>query len=144
MVPTLDISVNHDGGPFIAGQSYNLTCTVTLENATRTPTVEWLDPNNNPLHSRSEITVADTVTVNCSTYTSTLHFTALRTSDGGQYSCQATLGALNTTAAVNVTVRSKNIVSSRVSSGLTFCSIKMSFSPLYGTCCTRPIHYMYL
>ena len=111
VVPALDIMISHDGGPFIAGQSYNLTCTVTLENATRTPTVGWLDPNNNPLHSRSEITVGDTVTVNCSTYTSTLHFTALRTSDGGQYSCQATLGALNTIAAVNITVQSKNLLS---------------------------------
>ena len=111
MVPTLDITISHGGGPFIAGQSYNLTCTVTLENAAGTPSVEWLDPNNNPLHNNGNITVGDTVTVHCSTYTTTLHFTTLRTSHGGQYSCQATLGVVNNTAAVNITVLSKSILS---------------------------------
>ena len=142
MVPTLDISVSHDGGSFIAGQSYNLTCTVTLENVTRVPTVEWLDPNNNPLHSSSNITVGDTVAVNCSTYTTTLQFTTLHTS--GQYNCQATLGALSNTAAVNFTVRSKNIVSSHVCSGLTFCSISMSIFPLYVHVTTDLFIIMYI
>ena len=116
MVPTLDIMINHGGGPFIAGQSYNLTCTVTLKNTTRTPTVEWLDPNNNPLRSNSDITVGDIVTVNCSTYITALQFTILHTSHSGQYSCQATLGAVNNTAAVNITVQSKNILSFHVCS----------------------------
>ena len=110
VVPTVNI-ITSDTGPFIAGQSYNLTCTVTLENTTRTPTVEWLDPSNNQLHSRSNITVANTVAVNCSTYITTLHFTTLHTSHGGQYSCQATLGAVNSIAAVNITVQSKNLLS---------------------------------
>ena len=107
----MDIIITHGGGPFIAGQSYNLTCTVTLENTTRTPTVGWLDPNNNPLPNSSDITVGDTVSVNCSTYTTTLQFTTLRTFHGGQYSCQATLGAVNNTAAVNITVLSKSALS---------------------------------
>ena len=111
MVPTLDISISHDGGPFIAGQSYNLTCTVTLENATGVPTVEWLDPNNNPLSSGSNITVGKTVAVNCSTYITTLYFSSLYTSHGGQYSCQATLGAVNNTATTNITVLSKRALS---------------------------------
>ena len=111
VVPTLDITISHDGGVFIAGQSYNLTCTVTLENVIGIPIAEWLDPNNNTLHSSSDITVGDTVTVNCSTYTTTLQFTTLRTSHGGQYSCQATLGAVNNTAAVNITVLSKSMQS---------------------------------
>ena len=114
VIPTVDIIITHDGGPFITGQSYNLTCTVTLENTTGTPTVEWLDPNNNPRHSSSDITVGDTVRVNCSTYTTTLQFTTLRTSHGGQYSCQATLGAVNNTAAVNITVLSKSMQSFHV------------------------------
>ena len=110
VVPTVN-TITSDTGPFIAGQSYNLTCTVTLKNTTRPPTVEWLDPNNNPLHSRSEITVGDTVAVNCSTYITTLHFTRLRISHSGQYSCQATLGAVNNTASINITVKSKNLPS---------------------------------
>ena len=111
VVPTLDITISQDGGPFIAGQSYNLTCTVTLENLAGIPTAEWLDPNNNPLDNNSDLTVEDTVTVNCSTYTTTLQFTTLRTSHGGQYSCQATLGGVNNTAAVNITVLSKSMQS---------------------------------
>ena len=109
VVPTLDIMINHGGAPFTAGQSYNLTCTVTLKNTTRPPTVKWLDNNNNPLNSSSDskITVGDTVTMNCSTYTTTLLFTRLRISHSGQYSCRATLGAVNNSAAVNITVLSK-------------------------------------
>ena len=113
VVLTVNIITNGTG-PFIAGQSYNLTCTVTLENVTRTPTVEWLGHNNSPLRSDSNITVGDTVTVNCSTYTSTLKFTTLRTSHSGQYSCRATLGAVNNTAGVNLTVQSKSILSFHV------------------------------
>ena len=111
MVPTLDIWVSHGGSPFIAGLSYNLTCTVTLENAAGNLTVEWLGLNNNQLHSSSDVTVGDTVPVNCFTYTTTLQFTTLHTSHGGQYSCQATLGDVNSTAAVNITVPSKSILS---------------------------------
>ena len=113
VVPTTDI-ITSDGGVFIAGLSYNLTCTVTLENTTGTPTVGWLDPNNNPLHSSSGITVGDTVAVNCSTYTTTLQFTTLHTSHGGQYSCRVTLGPINNTAAVNITVLRKSKESSHV------------------------------
>ena len=110
MVPTLDVIISRGAVASITGQSYNLTCTVTLKNATGTPTVEWLDPNNNPLHSGSGITVGDTVPVNCFTYTTILQFTTLRTSHDGQYSCQATLGAINNTAAVNIIVLSKSIL----------------------------------
>ena len=116
----MDITISHDDGAFIAGQSYNLTCTVTLENATGALTVGWLDPNNNTLSSGSGITVGDTVPVNCFTYTTTLHFTTLFASHGGQYICQATLGVVNNTAAVNITVLSKRTVFT-TGSGLTFC-----------------------
>ena len=110
VVPALDIMISHDGGSFIAGQSYNLTCTVTLKNTTRPPTVKWLDPNNNTLHRRSKITVGDTVAVNCSTYITTLQFSTLYISHSGQYSCQATLGAVNNIATTNISVQSKSIL----------------------------------
>ena len=129
----MDITITPGAAVFTAGQSYNLTCTATLENATRTPTVEWLGPNNNSLHGSSDITVGDTVTVNCSTYTTTLQFTTLRTSHSGQYSCQATLGAVNITAAVNVTVLSKNILCllQYSGSGLTFCLLVFSMLRIF-------------
>ena len=123
MVPTLDISISRDTGPFIAGQSYNLTCTVILKNVTRTPTVEWLGHNNSPLRSNNDITAGDTVTVNCSTYITTLYFSTLFTSHGGQYSCRATLGDVNNTAVVNITVLSK--------SNVQWLYVSMAFPPLY-------------
>ena len=105
----MDVIISHNGGPIIAGLSHNLTCTVTLENTADTPTVEWLDHNNNPLTNNGGITVGDTVAVNCTTYTTTLHFTTLHTSHGGQYSCQATLGTVTNSKAMNITVLSKSI-----------------------------------
>ena len=110
VVPPLDVVISHNGGPFVAGLSYNLTCTVTLENVAGPPTVEWFDPIKNSPTITDGITVGDTLLAYCSTYTTTLHFTTLRTSHGGQYSCQATLGTTNNTAAINITVLSKSIL----------------------------------
>ena len=107
MVPSLDVIISHNSDPFVAGLSYNLTCTVTVENVADPPIVEWLDPSNNPLTNSSDITVGNTLLADCSTYTATLHFTTLRTSQGGQYTCWATLGAVNNSKAVNITVLSK-------------------------------------
>ena len=109
VVPSLDVIISRNDDPFITGRSNNLTCTVTVENVADPPTVKWLDPNKNPLTNNDDITVTDTVALNCSTYTTVLHFTTLHTSHGGQYSCQATLGAVNNTAAVNITVQSKSL-----------------------------------
>ena len=120
VVPTLDTIISRGGATSTVGLSYNLTCTVTLKKITGTPTVKWLDPNNNPLHNSSNITVGNTVAVNCTTYTTTLQFTTLLTSYDGQYSCQATLGAVNNTAAVNITVLSKILLLCCNGSGLTF------------------------
>ena len=88
VVPSLDVIISHNGDPFVAGLSYNLTCTVRVENVAGPPIVEWLDPSNNPPTNSSDITVRNTLLADCSTYTTTLHFTTLRTSQGGQYSCQ--------------------------------------------------------
>ena len=68
-------------------------------------------PTNKPQPNSSDITVETTVTVHCSTYTTIPHFTTLRTSHGGQYSCQGTLGVVNNTAAVIITVLSKSVLS---------------------------------
>ena len=107
VVPPLDVIVSHNGDPFVAGLSYNLTCTVTVRNVGDPPTIEWFDPSNNPITTNSAITVGNTLLAYCSTYTATLHFTTLHTFHGGQYTCWATLGAVNNSEAVNITVQSK-------------------------------------
>ena len=108
MVPPLDVIISHNEDPFVTGLSYNLTCTVTLENVTGPPTVEWFDPTKNS--PTNDITVGDTLLAYCSTYTTILQFTTLRTSHGGQYSCQATLGGVNNSDAVNINVQSKSML----------------------------------
>ena len=86
------MSIRPDAGPPTAGESYNLTCTVTVNDTTEFPTIEWLAPNTSLLSNISSITVENMVMVNESTYERTLVFSSLRTSHGGQYTCQTVLG----------------------------------------------------
>ena len=73
-IGALRVTIRRDAVALTAGQSYNLTCTVTLDGITGSPTIEWLDPNNNPVLNRSSVTVENIVTVNDSSYDRTLAF----------------------------------------------------------------------
>ena len=92
------MSIRRDAGPLTAGQSYNLTCTITLDSVTGYPTIEWLDPNNNPLFNSSSVTVENGLMVNDSAYDRTLVFSSLHTSHGGQYACRAALDQVSAVA----------------------------------------------
>ena len=100
------MTIRRDAVALTAGQSYNLTCTVTLDGITGSPTIEWLDPNNNPLLNSSSVTVKNSVMVNNSAYDRTLAFSSLRTSHGGQYTCQATLDQASAVASSELLVQS--------------------------------------
>ena len=99
------MTIRRDAHPLTAGQSYNLTCTVILDGITGSPTIEWLDPNNNPLLN-STGTVRNVVMVNDSAYHRTLIFSHLHTSHGGQYTCQTTLGQVSAMARAELLVQS--------------------------------------
>jgi hypothetical protein len=73
-------------GTSTAGQTYSLDCSLT--GATDTVTYQWLDSNGTQLTNVSQ-----------------LEFPSLRASDGGLYTCRATVGGvvIVQTAAVNVT-----------------------------------------
>ena len=90
-----------------AGQSYNLTCTAVLDGITGPPNIEWLGPNNSVLNS-SNVTVENMVTVNESTFYSTLVFSSLHTctSHGGQYTCWTTLGPASAVTSTEFLVQS--------------------------------------
>ena len=103
-IGTLRATIRHDVHPLTAGQSYNLTCTVTLDGITGSPTIEWLDPNNNLLLNSSIVTVKNML--NNSAYGRTLVFSHLHTSHGGQYTCQTTLGQASAMARAELLVQS--------------------------------------
>ena len=78
----LNVIIKQDAGAPTAGQSFNLTCTVRLENITGPPTIGWLVPSN-PISNSSSVTLENRV--NDTAYESTLVFSSLHTSHGGQY-----------------------------------------------------------
>ena len=106
----LNVIIKQDAGAPTAGQSYNLTCTVRLKNITGPPNIDWLDRNNNEVSNGSNITVEKMVTVNDSAYERTLVFSSLRTSHGGQYTCQTTLGEASAMTSTELSVQSAYVI----------------------------------
>ena len=102
----LNVIINRDDGAPTAGQSYNLTCTVILNDITGPPTIEWLSPNNNPVPNSSNVTGENMTMVNNSTYGVTLVFSSLHTSHGGQYTCRAALDQASAAASTELLVQS--------------------------------------
>ena len=115
----LNVIIKQDPGAPTAGQSFNLTCTVRLKNITGPPTIGLLDPNNNEVSNGSNITVENRVTVNDSAYERTLVFSCLRTSHGGQYICQTTLGQVSIMASTDISVQSAYVI--------ILCTFKLQF-----------------
>ena len=72
-----------------AGASYTLNCTVMSDPR---PIIEWTGPNGNPVNSTDSIIVDEPVYDGNETYVS-LRFLALRTSQGGRYTCQSVLNS---------------------------------------------------
>ena len=105
-IGTLRVTIRRDAVALTAGQSYNLTCTVTLDGITGSPTIGWLDPNNNPVLNSTSVTVENIVMLNDSAYGRTLVFFTLLTSHGGQYNCQATLGQASAVTSTELSVQS--------------------------------------
>ena len=85
-----------DSGISTAGQMYTLTCSVIVPG---TPSIQWQYSNG------SDVTTGDGITVSAGVLT----FNPLRTSHGGEYTCQATAETPSVvrTAMWNVTVQSK-------------------------------------
>ncbi len=79
-----------------AGQDYTLTCEVVV--GAGTPTLRWTGPGGETTFEQSG-----------TTFTLNLTFSPLNTSNGGEYTCQSTVGdgAVNRTASTNITAQSE-------------------------------------
>ncbi len=77
----------------IAGQDYTLTCVVVVGEGT--PTLQWIGPGGETVLEESG-----------TTFTLNLNFSPLNTSNGGEYTCQSTVG-VERTAMSTIIVQSK-------------------------------------
>ena len=99
-VPSLTVSVEHDGGSTIySGSMLTLTCDISLLGIVppilsidATVTATWLGASGNMLSTGGTITVNPAVDIdNGNSYESTVVFNTARTSNEGTYTCQATV-----------------------------------------------------
>jgi len=91
----------------VAGESFSLTCTVTLavgDSRIGDPVVQWIGPDGGSINSDIQQVITSDSTV---TYVSTLEFTPVQTSHGGQYTCQATSSTGTVMDVKQLTVQSK-------------------------------------
>ena len=92
------VSVTAGGSPTL-GQSYTLTCNVSVASGvTGTPVVQWVGPGSSaPITTGGDFTVSNTSPYN-------LIINPLRQSHAGRYTCQATVGGDTGTARVMVNI----------------------------------------
>ena len=87
------VSITAGGNPTL-GQSYTLTCNVSVASGSGPPSVQWVGPGSSaPIVTGGDFTVSSTTP-----YTLTIN--PLRQSHGGQYTCRATVGGDTGTASV--------------------------------------------
>ncbi len=87
------ISITSPPGP-TAGQGYTLTCEVVVGKGA--PTLQWIGPGG------------ETILEQPGTFLN-LNFSPLNTSNGGEYTCQSTVGvaAVEKTASTDITAQSE-------------------------------------
>ena len=102
-------------GPPVAGYNFTLSCTVTLTaGLLGPPLVVWVDASGQQISSTEDITLGDPAILGQVT-NRTLNFDPIRTSDGGTYTCLATLSSsalatpLNISTAYTVRVQQSKI-----------------------------------
>ena len=78
-------------GVSIAGETYRLTCSVTVTGSNTELTITWSD-NSAPITPDSSRTVSATTGDSSNGYSSTLTYNPLSASHAGTYTCRATLG----------------------------------------------------
>ena len=94
----VNVTLDSLGGPLLAGSSRSLVCSVPFGLSV---TLNWMR-NGSPVIPTSRVTVSTTSS------TSTLMFSPLRTSDGGQYECVlAVMSGTNSSSMIELNVTSE-------------------------------------
>lgn len=90
-------------GSGLAGQEFNLTCTITVreDKLNSSVDIQWIGPNGTAVVSVGSLVVGDPV-ISEGTTSLTLQFTSLFTSHGGEYTCVADLESDSTVYTVSV------------------------------------------
>ena len=105
-----------------AGASYTLNCTVVSEFH---PVVNWMDPFGNPVND-SGITMDEPVYHGKNTSV-LLRFQALRTSQGGQYTCHSEIVASESEVSVKMVMEDVIVTGQellgRLSKSVMFCTL---------------------
>ena len=95
-------------GTLTAGKLFSFICTVTLADGgslTEDLTVHWVTPDGINIDMDSDIGII--IANSTLTHNRTLKFSPLRTSHGGQYTCNATTTAGSDTATETLTLQSE-------------------------------------
>ena len=93
---SVSVTTIPSGSP-TAGETYSLECSATVSGSSDVPSYQWLvgpSDNRQPLNGGSSITINSNM----------VQFSTLRTSHGGIYTCQVTVGDLvaETTSTVEI------------------------------------------
>ena len=119
-------------GTLTAGRLFSFICTVTLEDGgslTEDLTVQWVTPVGININTDSDIGIL--ITNSIVAHNSTLKFTPLRTSHGGQYTCNATTTAGNDTATETLTLKSEKGLQICVNKTICVCTYDKGYSHLH-------------
>ena len=130
-----DVVVTSEGEP-TAGNTYTLVCRVSLVEdlvVDPNPSVVWLDSSGRTV-SGVNITAGRT-TIEGNVITRNLTFNFLRTSHGGEYTCQANISVLSISIA-NLSNSTSTFIT--VKSRLICCSIRFACAPTNGPFHTVP------
>ena len=93
-VPTPNVTVNADrADSFTRGTERSLTCDITLNPplpVNPNVTLEWIK-DGSPFENSTDRVIESPLNVNGNTYSSTIRFSPLNTTDGGDYQCIGTV-----------------------------------------------------
>ena len=107
--PPPKVDLSPPGGTPTAGETFSLTCSVTLEDGgplTEDLTVQWEAPVDISMDSEIQVVTGDST----GTRTTVLQFTPVRASHGGQYTCKATTTTGTDMATATLTVQSEKLI----------------------------------
>ena len=132
-VPSLPSVTIEASGTSIAGETYSLTCTVSLEQELRqSPVIEWIGPDGSVIENGTIVDMS--LSSSSPSTTMSLLFTRLRTSHKGIYWCRASVNDID--AGINIMNNSSAaIIVQSKSIGLVFiaamCTLVKTISSIF-------------